>query len=624
VVDSPVCHRTLEFFVDHLPATVHLLLATRVDPPLPLARMRARGELVEIRAAELCFTPDEASALLHATTDRRLAPKEVRRLTERTEGWAAALHLAGLSLRGRPDADDFLASFHGGHRLVADYLGDEVLAGQSDAIRAFLVRTSILERLSAPLCDAILEAGNSAELLAELEQANLFLVPLDDRREWYRYHYLFVQLLRLELADRHPDLATVLHRRAASWHRAAGHPEEAIHHATAAGDLSEAGDLIAQHWIGYWHRGHTATVLRWLGRLPERQLATQPSLAMVAAFVGAFHGAPAGETERLLALADAGGDAPSMVPGSSSLAAVLALVRATQLFGDVGRCVAAARRALAGAAPSTPFAWMAVGALGQALYLSGSRDEPRLALADLLARVSAAEQPYAVMVALGVLSLIAGDGGDAAAARALAERAATTAETLGIGQVPVCGPAFLAAGRALAANGELEPAERRLRQAMELFSIDSTRIWRAHALLALASVRQARGDHQDAERLVNQARGLIGQFTDPGMLPALLRQAEEGLGSAPPPRVALVAPLTERELTVLRQLPTQLRTPEIARELSVSVNTIRSQVQAIYRKLQVTSRAEAIAQARHLRLLPQPRLAGSPPAPQPPHRPASA
>jgi LuxR family transcriptional regulator, maltose regulon positive regulatory protein len=251
LVTNPACHQTLSFFLDHLPGGVHVVLATRVDQPLPLGRMRARGELAEIRLAELRFTDDEASALLNGAMGLRLTTEEVERLTERTEGWPAGLYLAGLSLRGREDPSGFIASFQGDNRHVADYLAADVLSRQPEELTRFLLRTSVLERLSGPLCDAVLETEGSARVLGELERSNLFLVSLDDHRKWYRYHQLFGELLRLELTSREPELVPVLHRRAAAWHRQAGNVDEAIYHASKAEEFAEVGGLIAGHWLTY-------------------------------------------------------------------------------------------------------------------------------------------------------------------------------------------------------------------------------------------------------------------------------------------------------------------------------------------------------------------------------------
>jgi LuxR family maltose regulon positive regulatory protein len=234
MVTNATCHRTLGLLLDHLPANVHVVLSTQVDPPLQLARLRARGELAELRVADLRFTGEEASELLNGAMGLRLAADDVERLVQRTEGWAAGLVLAGLALRGCQDPSAFIASFHGDDRHVAGYLVGEVLARQPEQVRTFLLWTSVLERLSGPLCDAVLETEGSAALLGKLEPSNLLLMPLDDRREWYRYQQLFGNLLRLELTCREPMLVPVLHRRAAAWHRQAGNLEEASHHATAA------------------------------------------------------------------------------------------------------------------------------------------------------------------------------------------------------------------------------------------------------------------------------------------------------------------------------------------------------------------------------------------------------
>jgi LuxR family maltose regulon positive regulatory protein len=603
LITDAICHQTLGVFLDHLPAAVHVVLSTRLDPPLPLARMRVRGELAELRVGELQFTGEETAELLNGSMGLALAAEDVARLAEQTEGWAAGLVLAGLSLRGRPDSSGFVAAFSGGDRHVADYLVAEVLERQPAELREFLLRTSVLERLSGPLCDAVLETQGSAGLLGELEASNLFVVPLDDRRQWYRYHQLFADLLRLQLGAREPELVPVLHRRAAAWHQAAGNVEEAIGHASAARDLAEAGTLVAQHWASHWLGGQRATVARWLDGLPEEAILADPPVALITAWTRGFGGASKQDTDRWLAAAQDRGYGGPPPDGMTSQAFGAALARATLIFNDVGRSAAAARRAveLAGDQPAES-SW-AGSALGQALYLSGQAAEARPWLEDLVSQVPASVQPYAVVTALAVLSLIAADQDDPAAA-SLARGAVATAEAHAVSFEPLTGIVYLALGRALARQGELAEAEVQLGRALELFKVDSMSLHRTLALLVVASVRHGRGDLPGARALVDQARELIEHSTDPGMLPALLEQTEAALGSRPRRPVQVAAPLTERELAVLRLLPSRLSTREIGRELSVSANTVRSHVQAIYRKLQVSSRAEAVTQARQLGLLP--------------------
>jgi LuxR family transcriptional regulator, maltose regulon positive regulatory protein len=605
LITNPACHQSLTFFLDHLPAGVHVVLATRVDPPLPLARMRARQELSELRVADLQFTGEEAVALLNAAMGLRLTAGDVERLTERTEGWAAGLYLAGLSLRGREDPSAFIASFHGDNRHVADYLAADVLGRQPSEIRTFLLRTSVLRRLSGPLCDAVLEAEGSTERLEELERSNLFLMPLDDHRELYRYHQLFGELLHMELASRDPGLVLVLHRRAAAWHRAAGDVDEAIYHAAAAGEVREAGELIASHWLAYWRRGRRATVVRWLEGLPEEAIAADPAVSFVAAWIGSFSGASKQECERWLTVMEDPSWKGRLPEGIRSLAFGAALARAAALFDDVGRAARAARRAVELAGPqSSPFWWMAQAAHGHALYLSGRPAEARPPLEEVVARVSAAEQPYAVLTGLAVLSLLAGDEGDDQTATSLAARAATIADAQGVSAEPLCGIVHMALGRAMTRQGNHNQAQEQLEWALQLFGIDSMAVHRAHVWLLLAVLHHGRRDLPGARALLRRAEELVKRLADPGVLPALLDQTIQMLGGAPRQPGGVGTSLSERELVVLRLLATRLSIPEISQELHVSVNTVRTQVRAIYRKLAVGSRTEAVTQARQLGLLP--------------------
>jgi ATP/maltotriose-dependent transcriptional regulator MalT len=605
LITDATCHQTLGLFLEHLPAEVHVVLSTRLDPPLPLARMRAQGELAELRGTELHFSDEEAEALLNGSMGLGLAAEEVAGLAQRTEGWAAGLVLAGLSLRGRPDPSGFVAAFSGGDRHVADYLLAEVLERQPEELREFLLRTSVLERLSGPLCDAVLETRGSAARLGELEASNLFVASLDDRRQWYRYHQLFADLLRLQLGAREPELVPVLHRRAAAWHQAAGQIDEAIRHASAAGEFGQAGGLIARHWLSAWRRGRRATVVRWLAGLPAEAIAADPPVAFVAAWIGGFGGASKQQTEDWLAAVEDEAWEGVLPAGISSLAFGAALTRAALVFDDVGRALQATRRALELAGPEpSPFHWMAQAAVGQARYFSGQSAEARAPLEALVQRVSPIDQPYAVVGALAVLALLASDEEDDQTATALAARAAETAKAQGLATEPLSGIVHLALGRALLRQGKLAKAQEELEGALELFGIDAMAVHRAHGLLLLAAVRHAAGDLSGAGALLDEAGELIQQLADPGGLPALVAQAQRPLITMRRHRIEVATPVTERELAVLRLLPTQLSSREIAQELSVSVNTVRSQVQAIYRKLQASTRAEAVANARELGLLP--------------------
>jgi LuxR family maltose regulon positive regulatory protein len=607
LISNPSCHQTLAFFIDHLPANAHVMVATRVDPPLPLARLRASGELVEIRIAELGFSNAEAVALLNDAMGLGLAPQDVQRLWERTEGWAAGLYLAGLSLRGRDDPGPFIASFEAGHRHILDYLGTEVLARQPEPLRSFLLRTSILERLSGPLCDAVLEAENSAALLAELEHGNLFLVALDDHHEWWRYHHLFAQLLRLELASHEAELVPVLHSRAAAWHRDAGDVEAAIYHATAAGNFAEAGGVIARHWLSYYRRGQVATLERWLRGLPEDVMTADPPVALIAAWVGGQRNGSMQEIERWLAAAEDGDYQGPLPAGMRSVPFAVAMVRGINNFDDVGRSLRAARQALDAAGPrASESYWMAAATLGRSLYLSGQATEARAVLEEIAGNRPADDQmPFVVVNTFALLSLLAGEDGDEERAVALARQAMDVAEAQGVRYDPLSGVAYIALAQTSARRGRLTEAEQLLEQALNILGSASFLLQYTQATIELAGVRHALGNTEGGDAAVERARQLITKFVDPGMLPTLLDRTDHAMRRAPRGRPSPAAALTDRELAVLRLLATQLSQQELASELYVSVNTVRTHIQGIYRKLRVTSREEAIAHARELGLLPR-------------------
>jgi LuxR family maltose regulon positive regulatory protein len=284
-VDGAAVHRTMQFLLDRLPPRLRLVLATRVDPPLHLSRLRARGQLAELRARDLRFTSQEAADFLNQAMGLALSTADVEALEERTEGWAVGLQMAALSLTGRRDVEGFIEQFTGSHRFVLDYLTDEVLSRQPEAVRDFLLRTSILSRLAAPLCDALLSRTDAQAVLETLDAANLFLIPLDDTRTWYRYHHLFGTLLRHQL-ERQEGKAGVaaLHERAGDWYAANGYPEDALEHALAAGALDRATELIAQHALPRLMRADAGTVIRWLRSLPLEWLDRRPALRLTYAW----------------------------------------------------------------------------------------------------------------------------------------------------------------------------------------------------------------------------------------------------------------------------------------------------------------------------------------------------
>jgi LuxR family maltose regulon positive regulatory protein len=378
VIESGEVHAAMTFVLEHQPAQLQLILATRVDPPLPFARLRARGQLVEVRAADLRFTAEEAASYLNESMGLGLNVADIAALEERTEGWIAALQLVALSLRDRNDASAFIASFAGDDHYVVDYLAEEVLARQPDEVRAFLLKTSILERLSGPLCDAVTgrEAGKAT--LVALERANLFLVPLDSKRAWYRYHHLFADVLYARLLDERPDEVAELHRRASVWFETHDDTAQAISHALAGGDHGRAADLMELAMPRMRRERREADLARWVRALPDDVLQTRPVLAV--AFVGALAQALKFDTiaerlervENLVRSPD--GTWPEQPPprvivvdhdNYRSLPAHIAMYRAAVALtdGDLDATISHAKQSLALAPPQDPLARSAAGAL---------------------------------------------------------------------------------------------------------------------------------------------------------------------------------------------------------------------------------------------------------------------
>lgn len=279
VIESTEIHEAVTYLVEHLPSHIHLVISSRTDPPLPLAAMRARGDLLEIRAADLRFTGAEAAEFLRQSMGLTLAPADLQLLGTRTEGWIAALKLAALSMQGRDDPSEFIAEFAGDDRFILDYLVGEVLDRQDAHVRRFLLETSVLARLSGPLCDAVTGRPGGRAMLEQLERANLFVVPLDDRRTWYRYHHLFADVLRARLLDSDPDLVAELHGRASDWHELNDGRTEAISHALAGQQFGRAAQLIELATPELRRNRQDATLRRWLDALPPHLLGDHPVLA---------------------------------------------------------------------------------------------------------------------------------------------------------------------------------------------------------------------------------------------------------------------------------------------------------------------------------------------------------
>ena len=604
-VNNDDCHKSVAFFVDHLPENVHLVFASRSDPPLPLGRLRARGEMNEIRSDQLAFSEEEAAYLLNETMGLDIASDDLRLLLERTEGWPAAIYLTSLSLQKREDRHAFIEAFKGSDRYIVDLLAEEVLAGVREDARAFFLRTSILKRLTGPLCDGVVGGEGSGNLLRELARSNLFLVPLDERGEWYRYHHLFSQFLLYELESSSPELVPILHGRASAWLEGEGFFDGAIWHAVAAMDYERAGLLVARHWYGYVLAGQMATVEGWLESLPEVQTAHDPALLLVRAWICMLSGRSE-EGERLLTLAESLPYEGPLPDGTASVEAGTTTIRGIFGYGGVRSTLEEARRAVESEPELTsPRAALMRFGLGSSYYLSGETSAARKWLEEAL-ELMMSGQPLLRTLCLCYLAIVATDEGRLEESESLAREARTLTDRFGLWVIPQSSWVPIALGRVLAERGELEEAQEELesglcaRRKMPNLSPWPTLI----GLLALASVRSARGDQAEARTVLAEARTILQRHPDSGIFPELLERQERTLRIVKRRNGSLInGKLTERELDVLRLLVGELSTREMARGLYLAPNTVRTHIKSIYRKLGVSSRKEAVQEAYSRKLL---------------------
>ncbi|MGH8909191.1 MAG: LuxR C-terminal-related transcriptional regulator [Egibacteraceae bacterium] len=600
LMTSPEIHQDMTFLLDQLPPSLHLVIASRTEPPFPLARMRARGQLFQIRAADLQFTLGEAAALLGDLLGLALSDQDVALLHGRTEGWAAGLYLAALSLPRQADPGRFIAAFAGDDREIADYLGAEVLAGQTEAVRTFLLRTSVLERLCGPVCDAVTGSGGSAGMLEEIERANLFVVPLDTRRQWYRYHHLFGELLRHELERTEPDLVATLHQRASRWHQAHGFVPEAIRHATVARDFEAAVELITQHWNAFLNQGRLETLTRWLADLPPRVVGRAPWLCVARAWL-LMDAGRLGEVEEWIAAAQrqAGLGGP--------LGSEIALLGTVHQFkvGNVAAARGAALRVLEleGAARSFPRTVASV-VLGIMRYWCGLPDEAVEALWEGAELAKTTGNDLARAYALGYLAVVHAERGAFDRAERLGRTAVALSDEPGFAEHFVLTFAHLGLALAWEGRGALRDADAAAARAVRLSRRGAGRVEIAFALLVSGRIRQLLGDRDGAAALVVQAREHADACPDRGILAGAVAQAERWLRAAvAPPVPAPGEELTDRELAVLRLLATDLSRREIAERLFVSLNTVKTHTRGVYRKLGASTRDEVLTRARALGLL---------------------
>jgi len=540
VIDSAAVHEAVTFLLDNLPPQVMLAMTTRADPPLPLARLRARGELLEVRAADLRFTADEAEVFLNGVMGLELERGLVAALEQRTEGWAAGLQLAALSARSRCSAGGgseqvaaFVDAFSGSHRFVLDYLVEEVLAGQPEEVRAFLLDTSVLDQMTGALCDALTGRSDGQSTLESLERENLFVLPLDDERRWYRYHHLFAQALKARLVAADADRVAELHAAASRWLGEHGLLVDAVRHALASGEHEHACDLVELSLADLRRRRQDRTLRDWLAQLPEDVLRRRPLLAMFMGWSrlsgGDFEGVEAWLDAAEAALDEASptiSTADSLAEAARdrdaeirSLPAMAAVYRASvaQARGDVDGTVRNARRALALAGAEDHFArGAAAGFLGLAAWAAGDLDTAVRTFTEAVASLRAAGMVADELGTTVVLASMWLARGRPVQARGLLEDAVAAADRHAGPVLSTTGDLHVALADVLREQGNLDSAGEHLEIARELGEAASLLENRYRWYTAMAGLLRARGDLDGAIEMLDRAEPLFlpGYFPD--------------------------------------------------------------------------------------------------------------
>jgi LuxR family maltose regulon positive regulatory protein len=600
------CLDALEPLAKNLSCGSQLVLSGRDETLLPLARLRAAGKLLEVGHAELAMSDSEARTLLSAA-GAKVSAEDARELNSRAEGWAAGLYLAALLMRESEDRDA-ISSFHGNDRFVADYLRAEHLSRLKRADLQFLTRISVLDRMCGALCDELLERTDSARRLQSLAEGNFFMVGLDHHREWYRFHHLFRDMLRAELERLEPNLIAPLNRRAAAWYERNDLPEAAIEHASAAGAVDEVARLVSTFALPFYRSGRVVTVERWLGWFDEPELLeAYPAIAAFGAWVYALRGRPDDAEHYSYALEHSRYDGP-MLDGSTSLQAWVPMVRAMLCHDGIEAMRMDAELALDQLSQSSFWRPIALLLQGIGVLLEGEVDRAEWILATTAREALGASAIYAGVVAHSELALVALDRHDVASAETQLAHAKEFLQNQPIEDyVPAA--IYLAARARLALETRQTASARKLlvramrmrpqlSHAIPWFAVQ-TRVELARAHLALADVEGARtllretGDvfqhRPDLGTLRQQAQELRGQMAN-------VASRSDGWAST----------LTAAELRLLPLLTTHLSFREIAERLYVSRNTVKSQAISVYRKLDASSRSEAIERAVEFGLVDEP------------------
>ncbi|HET7271561.1 MAG TPA: hypothetical protein VFI90_10810, partial [Rubrobacter sp.] len=496
VIEAQPIQGAIAFLLEHMSPQMHLVIASRTDPPLPLARLRARGQMTELRAADLRFTAEEAGAFLTDVMGLELSTRDVEALERHTEGWIAGLQLAALSMRGREDSSAFIEAFTGSNRYVLDYLVDEVLARQAEPVTSFLLKTSILDRLSGELCDAVAESHGGQEMLETLDRENLFVVPLDEEGHWYRYHHLFAEVLRHLLRRSQPNLVPELHRRASRWYEQNGLLDEAIKHALAARDFESAARLVEGGAGEILARGEVSLLVGWVEALPEELMRSRPGLCIPYAWALFLTGRLEDAEERAR---DAERAANTGVLSAEVTALRANLVRAR---GDVPGSIELAREARK-LLPEDDFALRGAISfnLGSAYWVTGDLEAAKEAFAEASAASRRAGNTYVALLSMRARAEIEKMSGHLRRAADLYHEALQIAEA---SPSPAAGLAHVGMGELLYEWNDLDGAVHHLTQGIDLGNRSGSFDIHFPGRAALALVRQSMGDTQGALEVIQE------------------------------------------------------------------------------------------------------------------------
>jgi len=597
-LQSSACHDVLGVVISGIPPGSQLAAASRAEQP-HLPRLRASGEVLEFGAGDLALDVFGARQIF-ARAKVRLTPEHAAAVTERTEGWPAGLYLAALIIK---DSRGHERAVTGDDRYVADYLYGEALLRQPEDVQGFLRRTAVLDQLSGPLCDAVLESSDAAEQLRRLEAASLFVIPLDRHRQWYRYHSLFREFLLGELRCSEPEFMMTLHRRAADWYEAHGSPKLALEHLLNTTDRDRSVRLATALALPTYHAGQMATVQRWYRAIGDADIERYPPLAVLRCWEAVLTGDAAG-AERWAAVLDASSFEGAPPDGSASFESGRAMVRAAMCASGPEPMMADAAFAFAQEPAWSSWRAEALWILGEAHLLAGHLDEARAVLAEASAAATTTGNADTIIICESELAMLAMDRGQWPEAAARLERALATIDEYRMHDYVACLLAFAEAARLAVHRGDLTEAHRQLTRAMRSrpsatyvfpFVAVRLRLQLAKLYLSIAEVVAAR-------QLLRETDDILTHRPALGILTGEVEEFRHVLASSAA-EVTGRAPLTPAELRLLPYLQTHLTVRGIAERLFVSRYTVKAEVKSIYRKLGVSSRHDAVQKATTIGLL---------------------